>query len=162
MKSLSQERKARFVAGIKAVLPKGWKVSVSYSYGKYFAKVTVPYVVADLLKTGKRSSYQGWEYVLNAGSQVEVNQYCIEEQFNGSEKGLELARVSQEIANVFNAEATAEWNESEQVYDRNFYYSIVLVPSKIAVEESNLDKIVYSAVENEEGYYVNAVNFTFK
>ena len=162
MKSRVQMRKERFLAEIKAILPKGWKVSISYPYGRYVAKVTVPYAVADLLQVGKRIAYKGWEYKVNAGSQIEVNQYRIKEQFNNSEKGLELAKVSQAITDIFNSEMVAVWNESDQVYDRDFYYSIVLVPSKVAVEESNLDKIVYSAVEIEEGYYVNAVNFTFK
>lgn len=154
----NKELKAKLVEQVKAILPKGFGISVRIRDCNVFSTtITTPYVFAHLdkldpVKTWLRRSYENKiEKVQN------INHYHIKDQFNlENEQGKELAKVLEKVTEIYNQITSKDgwYDETDQRWVSFTYLDLCLKPSKKAIENAKYKVAEYTWNGKELAYNV--------
>lgn len=153
-----KELKAKFVEEVKAILPKGFGLSVSLRHGNVVvATIKAPYVFAHLDKLDPVKTWLQRGYEKSVERVQPINHYYIEDHFNmENEQSKELAEVLDKATRIYNTLTKDEgwWDEADQRYVSYTYFDLYLKPSKKAIENAEYKLAEYTWNENELAYNV--------
>lgn len=82
----SKEQKVMIVAGLKEVMPKGWKYSVAINHHTSFV-LTISKAPVDLIKIAKDKGYHAMD------NHVQLNAQCLGKHFVGTEVADVFAKI---------------------------------------------------------------------
>lgn len=152
----NQELKAKLVEQAKAILPKGFGISVRVGDCSVF-QVTIksPYAFAHLDNLEPNSSWLQRNYVKKVDAVSNINHYYIEDHFNlENEQSKELVEVLDKVTRIYNSLESGWYDEADQRWVSFTYLNLYLKPSKKVIENAEYEVAEYTWNEDELAYNV--------